>query len=355
MKDYSEMIPETTIGLDLGDRLSYYLVLDGEGKVVREGRVRTQRSSMRALFSVWSGARVVLEVGTHSGWVSHVLQELGHEVVVANPRKLALISANDRKRDRRDGELLARLGRADVQLLSPVRHRGARAHRDLQWIRSRAHLVKLRTELINHVRSTVKGSGGRLPGCSSPSFAAKMREQLPAELFQVLVALLDLIQEVTDKIRFSDGHIRRLSEEVYAETAILRRIQGVGPVTALSFVLTLEDASRFASSRQVGAYLGLCPRLAQSGEKDPQLRISKAGDRALRALLINCAHYILGPFGQDSDLRRHGERIAARGGPNAKKRAVVAVARKLSVVMHHLWRSGEVYEPLYNQARCRAA
>jgi len=214
MKKYSEATPEMTIGLDLGDRYSYYVVVEAAGKAVEEGRVKTRKSSMGALFSCWSEARVVLEVGTHSRWVSELLAEQGHEVVVANPRKVSLISANDRKRDRADGELLARLGRVDVELLSPVRHRGAEAHRDLQWIRSRAQLVKCRTELINHVRSTVKGTGGRLPGCSSSSFARKQREHLPQDLVEVLTPLLDLIGEVTEKIRCYDRHIRYLSEEV---------------------------------------------------------------------------------------------------------------------------------------------
>jgi transposase len=141
-----------------------------------------------------------------------------------------------------------------------------------------------------------------------------------------------------------------LAEEHYPQTKLLRQVRGVGPLTALTFVLTLEDPKRFQKSRAVGAYLGLAPAKKQSGERDLQQRISKEGDEMLRRLLVGSAHYILlGPFGEDSDLRRHGEKIAQRGGKSAKKRAVVvAVARKLSVLLHHLWISGEAYEPLYN-------
>ena len=117
-------------------------------------------------------------------------------------------------------------------------------------------------------------------------------------------------------------------------------------------MLTLEDPHRFERSRSVGAYLGLGPAGDRSGERDPQKRISKEGDEMLRKLLVGSAHYILGPFGSDSDLRRHGEKIASRGAKNAKKRAaVVAVARKLCVLLHRLWVSAEVYDPLYNTHR----
>ena len=131
----------------------------------------------------------------------------------------------------------------------------------------------------------------------------------------------------------------------------MRQVEGIGPLTALTFVLTLEDPHRFKKSRSVGAYLGLVPATDRSGERDPQKRISKEGDQMLRKLLVGSAHYVLGPFGSDSDLRRHGQKIASRGGKNAKKRAAVAVARKLTVLLHRLWVTGEVYDPLYNANR----
>jgi transposase len=164
--------------------------------------------------------------------------------------------------------------------------------------------------------------------------------------------ILEQIGSLTQRIRDYERQLEAISKEHYPqETDLLRQVEGIGPLTALTFVLTLEDPYRFEKSRSVGAYLGLVPATDQSGDRDPQRRISKEGDEMLRKLLVGSAHYILGPFGKDSDLRRHGEKIASRGGKNAKKRAVVAVARKLSVLLHRLWVTAEVYDPLYNTHR----
>lgn len=163
--------------------------------------------------------------------------------------------------------------------------------------------------------------------------------------------ILEHIDSLTERIREYDRRLETISKERYPETELLRQVEGIGPLTALSFVLTLEDPHRFERSHSVGAYLGLVPARGQSGDRDPQRRISKEGDEMLRRLLVGSAHYILGPFGSDSDLRRHGEKIASRGGKNSKKRAAVAVARKLSMLLHHLWVSGEVYDPLHNTRR----
>jgi transposase len=163
---------------------------------------------------------------------------------------------------------------------------------------------------------------------------------------------LETIGSLTERIRDYDRKLEEISKAHYPETELLRQLEGVGPLTALTFVLTLEDPHRFEKSRSVGAYLGLVPAMDQSGDRDPQKRISKEGDEMLRRLLVGSAHYVLGPFGSDSDLRRHGEKIASRGAKNAKKRAAVAVARKLAVLLHRLWVSGELYDPLYNANRC---
>lgn len=273
---------------------------------------------------------------------------LGHQVWVANAHKLRFINCNQNKDDRVDAEYLARVARMDPRLLSPIRHRGAEAQTDLQLLRARENLIRCRTQLVNHVRSAVKTMGGRLPSCSASSFVAKVGSQIPPVLQGALDPLLDLITQLTRQIQQYDRRIDDWCEQKYPETGVLRQITGVGALTALAFVLTLETPDRFRRSRDVGAFLGLCPGRRQSGQRDPQRRMTKSGDRYLRKLLVCCAHYILGPFGSDSDLRRHGERIAARGGTNAKKRAVVAVARKLAGLMHHLWASGEVYEPHRN-------
>jgi transposase len=198
----------------------------------------------------------------------------------------------------------------------------------------------------------VKSFGARLPKCPARSFHKRATEHIPEALWPALGPVLETIGSLTERIRDYERKLQAVSEEHYPETKLLRQVEGIGTLTALTFVLTLEDPHRFESSRSVGAYLGLVPASDRSGERDPQKRISKEGDEMLRKLLVSGAHYVLGPFGSDSDLRRHGEKIAARGGKNSKKRAVVAVARKLAVLLHSLWISGEVYEPLRNAHRC---
>jgi transposase len=212
-------------------------------------------------------------------------------------------------------------------------------------------LIGSRTQLVNHVRGVVKSFGARLPKCPARSFHKRAKEHLPEALLPAIEPILETIGSLTEHIRDYDRKLEAISKEHYPETDLLRQVEGVGALTALTFVLTVGDPHRFEKSRSVGAYLGLVPARDQSGDKDPQKRISREGDETLRKLLVGAAHYILGPFGSDSDLRRHGEKIAARGGKNAKKRAAVAVARKLSVLLHRLWVTGELYDPLHNTRR----
>jgi transposase len=334
-----------TIGLDIGDTYCQVCALDAQGEIIEEGRVRTNPQAVRQRFSLAGPVRIALEVGQHSPWISRLLRELGHEVIVANPGKLRLIYENDRKNDRIDAQYLARLARLDPRLLSPVQHRGVQTQRDLEILKARDVLVAARTRLINHVRGAVKVYGLRIPKYSSGSFAAKGAGQLPPEYRSLVQPLLDMIGTLTLKIRSYDHQIAQLCEQSYPQTQLLRQVTGVGPLTALTYVLTLEDPRRFRSSRSVGSYVGPTRRESRSGGHDPELRITKAGDRALRRLLVQSAQYILGPFGPDTDLRLWGLVLAARGRKNAKKRAVVAVARKLAVLLHRLWITGEVYEP----------
>lgn len=335
-----------TIGLDLGDRWSEGRVLDEAGAVIEAFRVQTTEPAMDARLSAYDPCRVVMEVGTHSPWVSRCATRHGHAVVVANPRRVRLIAENDSKSDGVDAELLARLGRVDPSLLKPIVHRGAPAQRDRILIQARDGFVRARTQLVNQARGFAKTLGTRMPSSSTEAFPKRVRATVARDLFPGLAQLLETIERLTATIRQLDREVERLCRERYPETEILRQVPGVGAVTALYYVLTLEDPSRFASSRSVGAYLGLRPRQRDSGEQRPQLRITKAGDRLLRSLLVRCAHYILGPFGPDTDLRRAGLRMAERGGQAAKKRAIVAIARRLAVLLHRLWRTGEVYEPL---------
>jgi transposase len=351
--DVSSEQPRMTAGVDLGDRYSHLCLIDTQsGEVVEEGRLRTSPEALRRRFSSERPPmRIAIETGTHSPWVSRLLEECGHEVLVANARKLRLIYANRRKTDEVDAENLARLARLDPKLLYPVRHRGEGSQAHMAIIRSREALVSCRTQLVNHVRGAVKSFGARLPKCPARSFHKKAAEHIPEALWPALGPILETIGSLTERIKDYDRKLEEISKEHYPETDLLRQVEGIGPLTALTFVLTVEDPHRFQKSRSVGAYLGLVPARDQSGDRDPQKRISKEGDEMLRRLLVGSAHYVLGPFGSDSDLRRHGEKIASRGGKNAKKRAAVAVARKLCVLLHRLWVTAEVYDPLYNTHR----
>jgi transposase len=353
MTDGSSEQPQMTAGLDLGDKYSYLCLIDQEGgEVIEEGRLRTSPEAFRRRFASERPLRIAIEAGTHSPWASRVLEECAHEVLVANARKLRLIYANKRKTDEIDAENLARLARLDPKLLYPLKHRGEDSQAHMALIRSREALVSTRTQLVNHVRGAVKSFGARLPKCPASSFhKKKAAEHIPEALWPALGPILQTIGSLTQRIRDYDCQLETISKEHYPETELLRQVEGIGTLTALTFVLTLEDPYRFEKSRSVGAYVGLVPAQDQSGDRDPQKRISKEGDEMLRRLLVSSAHYILGPFGSDSDLRRHGQKIASRGGKNAKKRAVVAVARKLAVLLHSLWISGEVYEPLRNTHR----
>ena len=342
--------PTIVMGLDLGDKYSQLCVLDAEGEVIEESRIRTRELDLIQRFDGIDPVRIVIEVGTQSPWVSRLLESMGHEVLVADPRKLPLIYTNNRKSDRTDAELLARLGRFDPKLLSPVQHRSAEMQADLEVVRIRKKLVEARTKLINHVRGATKSAGVRLPSSSTDSFHHRVRGKVPADLQPAIDPLLETIEHMTKTIKHYDRLVRNLAEKKYAAaTGQLTQIRGVGPLTALAFVLTLQHPDRFKKSRSVGAYLGMVRALDESGESKPDRHITKAGNKLLRCLLVQSAHYILGPFGIDCDLRRKGERIMSRGGKGARKRAAVAVARQLAVVMHRLWKSGATYQPLRNE------
>lgn len=342
-----------TIGMDLGDKTSRYCQLDKEGTVEEEGSVAMTKKAMLQAFGGRPRCRIAVEVGTHSPWVSRLLSSLGYEVIVANARQVKLISQSSRKDDRLDAQTLARLARVDPQLLRPIRHRREEAQLELTVIRARAALVKARTDLVNAARGLAKAMGERLPACDTDTLGPAQLAGLPEGLQQALRPLLQQVESLTLSIKQRDQQIEQIARTQYPETKLLRQISGVGPLIALTFVLTLDDPQRFAKSRDVGCYVGLRPKRSDSGERQPQLGITKEGDIYLRKLLVQGAQHIL-HRGPDTDLKRWGLKLAARGGKNAKKRAVVAVARKLGILLHRLWVTGEVYEPLQNsQARPR--
>ena len=334
-----------TLGLDLGDRRSHFCVIDIDGRIVDEGDVTTDRAGLGGLFGGVKATRVVVEACGHVHWVSSLAEESGHEVIVANPRELRLISKSGRKNDRNDARVLARLGRVDPELLRPVKLRGEECRASRSLLHARDQLVRVRTKLVNFARGQVKTFGGRVVKGSAASFHKRAAHQVPEALRGVLGPMLEMLAELETKIRVYDRRIEQVAAERHPETQILRQVRGVGPVLSLAYVATIEDPARFASSRIVGSYLGLTPELRESGARTPELGISHRGDRLLRRLLTNAASYILGPFGEDSELRRFGERIARGGSQRDRARARIAVARKLACILHHLWRTGSVWDP----------
>jgi transposase len=342
------------VGIDQGDRFSHVCMLNRQGQLVKRERVRTTPSAYEAFFGRLPPARVVLEIGPQSVWSSRLLEQLGHEVVVANPRKVKAFPQAERKSDPRDAETLARLGLGDLRLLEPIRHGRAAMQRERALLRVREGLVRCRARVIQQARGWAKALGEPLPRCDTRAFARRMREGGWLERLPAMPALCAALDALCVQIDQLDREVERACAQRHPVTAQLRQVSGVGPLTALAFVTTIEAPARFAKSRDVGPYLGLVPRKHQSGDEDPPLGVPRRGDAMLRRLLLQSAHYILGPFGADSDLRRFGQAMAARGGNRAKKRAVIALARKLAVLLHRLWVTGEVYQPIgYAQANAQ--
>lgn len=338
----------TTIGLDLSDRVSHYHVLSGAGVTLATGKVRMNQERLTELFASWRGCRLVLESGTQSAWVSRLGIASGLETIVANAREVHLVNKSLRKSDPNDAQLLADIGRTNIALLRPIKHRSEQAQIDLTKLRVRGDLVEGRTRLINFVRGVLKTLGTRAPDCSPESFATQARADLEPGPREVVEPHLRMIAYSNKEIAAIDKEVARLCEECYPQTALLREIRGVGPVTALTFVLTIDDITRFKNARDVAAYLGLVPGSRSSGASNPQLHITKRGDPGLRRLLVLCANYIMREGSVDCDLKRFGERIAGADGDRKRRKcAKVAVARKLAVLMLHLLKTGVQYDPLY--------
>jgi transposase len=334
-------------GVDLGDRESVICVIDdASGEVLERATVPTSVEAFEQYFARHAPMLVALETGTHSPWASRAVAGAGHEVVVANARQLPLVYGATHKSDARDPEKLARLARVDVRLLAPVTHRSREQQRDLSVIRSRHALVRARTLLINAARGMVKAFGSRLPKCSADTFHKAAWPFVPSELGISLAPVFASITNLTGQIRALEDEIERLARDAYPASRLLTQVPGVGNLTALAYQLTLGDPRRFSKSRMVGPYLGLAPGRKQSGDRESPTSITKAGDRHLRSLLVQSANHIVRRDAPDSDLKRHGRKLAKTGSKIAKRIAKVAVARKLSVLLHALWVTGEVYESL---------
>jgi transposase len=337
-----------TIGIDVGDRRSHACVVDGSRKVLEEFSFETYALE-RCSRLHREPCQVILEVGPHSRWMQKRLSALGHSVRVVDARKIQLISRSQHKTDRRDARTLAQLGAGVPEVLGDIRHRTDQAQADLTVLHTRDHLVRMRTATIQRVRGVLKSSGIKVPSKDTRAFHRHVVHLVPPALQDGLMPLFEELASLHDRIRALDKKILAIATR-YPMVPRLTAIVGVGTLTGLAYVLCLDDSRRFKKSRDVGPYIGLTPRKYSSGEKDPQLSITRSGNPFLRRLLMQSAHYVLGHFGPNCLLRSHGQRIVERGGKHAKKRAVVAVARKLAVLMHRLWVNETPYDPWY---RCK--
>jgi transposase len=335
------------IGLDIGDRVSNYAVKDAQGHLLEEGRVPSKADGLEKQFGPMKGDRLLMEVGTHSPWMQRVLRKIGIDARVCEARSAAEANRYGCKTDVRDARMLAELLRTGSQLVTLVEHRTEEDQKMWMVIRSRDALVKARTMLVNQVRGMVKSCGSRLPGCSTEAFNNTWND-VAEELRPALSPIYVQIRQLTAVINRYEKKVKAFVRKEHPEAQQLTEINGVGDLTALACVLVLGNVKRFRRSRDAAAYLGLVPKMRKSGDIDPQLGITKRGNDTVRRLLVCAAHYIIGPFNKtESDLRTFGLKIAGGGNDSRRKRrAVVAVARKLAVVMTALLKSGKAYEPV---------
>ena len=334
------------IGIDLGDKLNAVCVLNELGDITEECTVENTTEAMSEYFSQFKGAKIAIEASSHLLWIHDLFLKLNHKVFVANPRKTALISANISKNDRNDARLLARLVRSDPKLLHPIKVRDVKTQEDLVLLKTRRALVEARGDLIRHIRGIIKPFGVTLPKTvTADNFHQEVAGYLPKSLLASLSDTTAIIKSLFLKIKSIDKKVEKLIEKKYPEALNLQTIPGIGPITSLTFVLIIGDPARFKKSRTVGAYFGMVPKQDQSGDTNKSLSITKAGDSAMRSLLVNCSHHILGAFGKDNQLRRHGLKIAGtEGNKIRKKKGVIAVSRKLATLMHSMLVSGKPFE-----------
>jgi transposase len=333
-------------GIDVHSKYSEVCGLSVDGEVTVRRRIPTTTTGLRRFFGKREPAQVTLESGPVTPWVYRLLCELGHEVTVVNPRRVRLIAESTLKTDGIDAEVLARLSRLDLGLLRPVYQRTPQAQELRTRLRVRTSLVKTRTALINAVRGTLRAQGYRVPSCTAGRFAVRCSTMsLPASLARALEPLVTTIGELTERIEAVQAE---LVSEASSNPLVVRleSVPGVGPLVGLAFVGWMDTPDRFARSRDVGASLGLRPSLRSSGGQERRGRITREGDIEMRRLLVQAAHATL-RCRQDSALKRWGERLVERLG---KGKAVVALARKIAVLLHRLWVTGERFRPFPQSA-----
>ena len=354
MSTSSNTFPRT-IGMDLGRSKSNFCIYGDDRERAEEGELRSTREVVAAFFDRQPPSRVVMEACGPCRWIAEEAVQAGHEVVVANPREFRVILTSHKKSDRNDARVLGEFGQFKPELLHPVKLRGTKCQAARTLLSSRGQVIAMRTELICVVRSAIADLGVEIgPTGASKNFHKYLEGKIPSVLSAALEPLLSVLESIDDAVNTFDRSIDHVSKEHFTETALLRQVHGVGPIIALTFVVTIEDAGRFKRSRDVGAFAGLVPRSRASCDATPELSITKRGDAALRKALVNAATYIVGPRGEECDLQRWGRKLQDRGGQRSKAKARIAVARKLAVILHRLMLTGEVYNPNHNQEKAAA-
>lgn len=354
MKECNTEIRKVYVGFDISDENIEIFAVCGQETSKQTQKIANDSKAIEQFLKMFSDKNrvcVVMETGTHSLWISRLVKKLGFEVLVAHARDLKLIYASDKKNDSLDAERLARLAQADRKLLHPVEQMSEERQRDLLVLKARALLVKQQTQTVNTIRGFLKSNGVKDDELTVDNMRKKGYGKLPDEMKEAVGTLLEHLNYLALMIKNYDRQISKLCKK-YKVTAALRRIKGVGPAISLAFVLLVGDPRRFPDAARLCAYFGLVPRQDQSGNTDKQLSITKKGNRLMRTLLVQGAQYIMGSRGEECDLREYGKRIEARGGQIAKKKARIAVARKLVALMLTLWRNQEIpYDPHFKQKR----
>jgi transposase len=332
------------VGLDVSLRMTALCVVDESGGVIAEGKVASEPEALGGWLREHAPAarRIGMETGPLAVWLWNGLKERGLPVHVIDARHAkAGLTLQASKTDRNDARGLAQIMRTGW--FKEVQVKSTAAHLLRALLASRGMLVATRCALENQIRGLLKTFGLVLGKAGRRRFEVRLRELLAAEprLGRLVTPLLEVRRSLVEQIQTYDRCLVAIARR-HAVVRRLMSVPGVGAVTAVAFVAAIDDPSRFRRSRHVGAYFGLVPRRYQSGEVDRPGRISKAGDQLVRTLLYEAANALLTRSRQPSALKAWAEAIAARSG---RKKAKVALARRLAVMLHRLWRDGTAFVP----------
>lgn len=343
----------TIIGIDLGDKKHAVVGLDDKANIVLKRWVPNKKEDLEALFRRNRGAVFGMETGTHCRWISMLCRECGCEVYVGNAHRLRSIFGNTHKNDMRDAEEIARLLNGDKRHFHPVQLRDAEHQNLVQLVKMREMVMSQRTKSAGAIRGMAKANGVRLPASDADSLHRKLADvidTLPDNLQLLLRPQIGLLEKLCETIREYDRLIRDYRNEHFRkECDLLETIPGVGPVNAAAFVAFTGDVRRFRHARDVGPYYGLTAGRDQSSSKDEPKRITKEGNEFVRHLLVNAANLIMQGRCRNTELLQFGLRVWGNRGKVAKRKAKVALARKLAVTMAAMLRSGTPYNGIIEE------